>query len=290
MAEKPKVDMKQRFTELLEECADIRKGIFDFAQLPLLEKAESKCKRCLSVCEKGQASTNKEMAMKIVQGYTEALLDVTYVVECQLVNEEFPEDRSAKEIKHLIGRLDQPETLVMEIFGSEVKPVEVLGVEMLECLSWRCGALFYMYCHTVFNDSKRKQLNTAHLLECAVSGVIYLQSMLSIRSPLVLEEYSNTDIKDPGAVNLLKEGVYSDTHLLALMYAGEMCYWHWKVSQNACTDNSSLQNRIKTSFDSLANGTKFLQKFVNVVRTQVRGNGWDFSKAEKILAEFAAQS
>ena len=85
-------------------------------------------------------------------------------------------------------------------------------------------------------------------------------------------------------------GVYSDTHLLALMYAGEMCYWHWKVSQNACTDNSSLQNRIKTSFDSLANGTKFLQKFVNVVRTQVRGNGWDFSQAEKILAEFASQS
>ncbi|XP_067027769.1 RAB7A-interacting MON1-CCZ1 complex subunit 1-like isoform X2 [Acropora muricata] len=156
MAEKSKVHMKQRFTELLEECADIRKGIFDFAQLPLLEKAESKCKRCLSVCEKGQASTNKEMAMKIVQGYTEALLDVTYVVECQLVNEDFPEDRSAKEIKHLIGRLDQPETLVMEIFGSEVKRVDVLGVEMLECLSWRCGALFYMYCHTVFNDSKRK--------------------------------------------------------------------------------------------------------------------------------------
>lgn len=85
-------------------------------------------------------------------------------------------------------------------------------------------------------------------------------------------------------------GVYSDTHLLALMYAGEMCYWHWKVSQNACTDTSSLQNLIKTGFDSLANGTKFLQKFVNVVRTQVRGNGWDFSKAEKILAEFAAQS
>lgn len=85
-------------------------------------------------------------------------------------------------------------------------------------------------------------------------------------------------------------GVYSDTHLLALMYAGEMCYWHWKVRQNACTDTSSLQNLIKTGFDSLANGTKFLQKFVNVVRTQVRGNGWDFSKAEKILAEFAAQS
>ena len=26
------------------------------------------------------------------------------MVECQLVNEDFPEDRSAKEIKHLIGK------------------------------------------------------------------------------------------------------------------------------------------------------------------------------------------
>ena len=33
----------------------------------------------------------------------QALLDATYVLECRLVNEDFPQDRSEKEIEHLIG-------------------------------------------------------------------------------------------------------------------------------------------------------------------------------------------
>lgn len=33
----------------------------------------------------------------------QALLDATYVLECMLVNEDFPQDKSEKEIKHLIG-------------------------------------------------------------------------------------------------------------------------------------------------------------------------------------------
>ena len=34
----------------------------------------------------------------------QALLDATYVLECRLVNEDFPQDRSEKEITHLIGK------------------------------------------------------------------------------------------------------------------------------------------------------------------------------------------
>ena len=33
----------------------------------------------------------------------QALLDVTYVLECRLVNDDFPPDRSESEIKDLIG-------------------------------------------------------------------------------------------------------------------------------------------------------------------------------------------
>ena len=49
----------------------------------------------------------------------QALLDVTYVVECQLVNEDFPVDRSAKEIKHLIGKCLF--VLLILIFQSGIK-------------------------------------------------------------------------------------------------------------------------------------------------------------------------
>ena len=27
-------------------------------------------------------------------------------------------------------------------------------------------------------------------------------------------------------------GIFSDVHMLALMYAGEMCYWAWKISSD----------------------------------------------------------
>ncbi|XP_068727083.1 RAB7A-interacting MON1-CCZ1 complex subunit 1-like isoform X1 [Montipora capricornis] len=277
--------LAKKIAELQAECTQICKNMTDCVQLQLLEKAENKYKKCLSVLKTGQISTDRELAIQFFQEYSQALLDVTYVVECQLVNEDFPQDRSAEEIKHLIDRLDQPEQLVKEMFGSDMRAVDVLGIDLLECLSWRRGALFYMYCHTVVNDSERRRMNAVHIMECTVEGVRYLQSMLSVRSPLILEEYRDADIKDSDAVNLLKKGLFNDTHLLALMYAGEMCYWHWKICREGYKDVSSLQNRA-LNFDSLTNGTKLLQKFVNVVKTQLQGKGWDFSRAEQILAEF----
>lgn len=41
-------------------------------------------------------------------------------------------------------------------------------------------------------------------LQCAESGVVYLESMLSVRSPLVVDEYENT--KDSEMVKFLQEG------------------------------------------------------------------------------------
>lgn len=41
-------------------------------------------------------------------------------------------------------------------------------------------------------------------LQCTESGVVYLESMLSVRSPLDVDEYENT--KDSGMVKFLQEG------------------------------------------------------------------------------------
>ena len=30
-----------------------------------------------------------------------------------------------------------------------------------------------------------------------------------------------------------REGIFSDVHMLALMYAGELCYWAWEVSSGS---------------------------------------------------------
>lgn len=41
------------------------------------------------------------------------------------------------------------------------QPINILGVELLECLYWRKGALLYMYCHTAKEKSEWLQENIA---------------------------------------------------------------------------------------------------------------------------------
>ena len=71
------------------------------------------------------------------------------------------------------------------------------------------------------------------------------------------------------------------------MYAGEMCYWYWQiVKETKNIDVSADDTKTARNFDSLANGKKFLQKFVDIVKANFQGKGWDCSRAEQLLAEF----
>lgn len=285
-----KTFLAAKIKELQEECFEIRKNTSDVGELDLLDKAEGKCKMCLHLLEKGHnVAVNKGMLNKILQQYSQALLDATYVLECRLVNEDFPQDRSEKEIKHLIGRLDQPEEVIKEIFGSESKAGHVLGSEVMECLYWRRGALFYMYCHTLFNDPQRRQHNRTHLMQCAESGVKYLESMLCVRSPVTLDGQESVEMKDADMVHLLRQGVFSDTHLLALMYAGELCYWHWRIKKESSGDVRArdVDEGGAKKFNSVSSGRRFLQKFVDIVKESFKGKGWDPTRADQILGEFA---
>uniref|UniRef100_A0A671FST3 Uncharacterized protein n=1 Tax=Rhinolophus ferrumequinum TaxID=59479 RepID=A0A671FST3_RHIFE len=70
----------------------------------------------------------------LLELYTQAILDMTYFEENKLVDEDFPEDSSEK-VKELIGFLSEPEILVKEN-NMHPKHCELLGDELLECLSW----------------------------------------------------------------------------------------------------------------------------------------------------------
>uniref|UniRef100_A0A3P8RKV8 Uncharacterized protein n=1 Tax=Amphiprion percula TaxID=161767 RepID=A0A3P8RKV8_AMPPE len=77
---------------------------------------------------------------KLLQDYTQIILDITFYEEKKLVDQEFPEDCSPFKIQQLLEDLTEPEVL---------KILPVLGLELLECLDWRRGALLYMSCHTL---------------------------------------------------------------------------------------------------------------------------------------------
>uniref|UniRef100_A0A8C2BB77 Uncharacterized protein n=1 Tax=Cyprinus carpio TaxID=7962 RepID=A0A8C2BB77_CYPCA len=83
------------------------------------------------------------------------VLDITFYEENRLVDQEFPEDTSPFKIQQLLQDLTEPEVLVQS----------VLGLELLECLYWRRGALLYMYCHTLHQRKQWIKKNKATFLK-----------------------------------------------------------------------------------------------------------------------------
>ena len=105
--------------------------------------------------------------------------------------------------------------------------------------------------------------------------------------------------------------------MLALMYGGELCYWHHQVftmqttlrssdALGATTDTSGACNQAKDfsprlvmdatcgsafadawrqRFDARTVGVKFLRKYVDIVRNSVQGLGWDCRRAEELLLQ-----
>ncbi|KFZ48980.1 UPF0600 protein C5orf51, partial [Podiceps cristatus] len=252
-----------------------------------LAKGSAALEKLEGLCKEG-----KEHPSTLLQLYTQAVLDITYFEENQLVDEDFPEESSTQKVKELICILSEPEVLVRECNINE-EPISILGAELLECLYWRKGALLYMYCHTAKERSEWLQENIAIFKKCLNDGVHYLMKMLSFRCPLQLNE--DDSLQDNDTARLLSEGILSDTHSLAMMYSGEMCYWglqHCEGKQESLemTDpvsNSDLACRSQSvSLDFRETGKNMLMKYLAVCEGPLKGQGWNTATAKQMLCYF----
>ncbi|XP_059550842.1 RAB7A-interacting MON1-CCZ1 complex subunit 1 isoform X5 [Myotis daubentonii] len=115
---------------------------------------------------------------------------------------------------------------------------DLLGDELLECLSWRRGALLYMYCHSLTKRREWLTRKSGLLKEYLVDGISYLLQMLNYRCPTQLDE--GVSFQDLDTAKLLSEGIFSDIHLLAMMYSGEMCYWGLKHCADQQPENQGM--------------------------------------------------
>uniref|UniRef100_A0A8C8RAB7 Chromosome 5 open reading frame 51 n=1 Tax=Pelusios castaneus TaxID=367368 RepID=A0A8C8RAB7_9SAUR len=240
------------------------------------------------LCKEDKENVNPA---NLLQLYTQIVLDITYFEENQLVDEDFPEDSSLQRVKELISILSEPEVLVKES-NMHQDLLDVLGAELLECLFWRRGALLYMYCHTV---KERRQWLTENIdlfKKCLNDGIHYLLKMLRFRCPTPLNDVSfqNTD-----TATLLSEGIFSDTHLLAMMYCGEMCYWGLKYcgeEKPGCYEIDSESNTElycsshSVVLDFREVGEKMLIKYVAVCEGPLKGQDWNTANAKLILDYF----
>ncbi|XP_031952390.1 UPF0600 protein C5orf51 homolog [Corvus moneduloides] len=253
-----------------------------------LAKGSATLDKLKDLCNEG-----KEHPSTLFQLYTQAVLDITYFEENQLVDEDFPEESSLQKLTELIYILSEPEDLVRECSINE-EPINILGAELLECLYWRKGALLYMYCHTAKERSEWLQENIATFKKCLNDGVHYLMKMLSLRCPLQLDE--DVSLPDKDTATLLSEGIFSDTHLLAMMYSGEMCYWGLKHCGEGKQENlesidpvstSDLGSRSQSiSLDFQETGRNMLTKYVAVCEGPLKGQGWNTTTAKQMLRYF----
>ncbi|KAM8816531.1 RAB7A-interacting MON1-CCZ1 complex subunit 1 isoform 2-T2 [Rhynchonycteris naso] len=129
-----------------------------------------------------------------------------------------------------------------------------------------------------------------------VDGISYLLKMLNYRRPFQLNE--GVSFQDLDTAKLLSEGVFSDIHLLAMMYSGEMCYWGLKH----CADQRPANQEVGTSvsgasytthkepLDFREVGEKILRKYVSVCEGPLKEQEWNTTNAKQILNFFRHRS
>ncbi|XP_067401677.1 RAB7A-interacting MON1-CCZ1 complex subunit 1 isoform X1 [Emydura macquarii macquarii] len=253
-----------------------------------LVKGALSLEKLKDLCKEDKENVNPA---NLLQLYTQIVLDITYFEENQLVDEDFPEDSSIQRVKELISILLEPEVLVKEN-NMHQDLLSVLGAELLECLAWRRGALLYMYCHTVKERGEWLTENIDLFKKCLNDGIYYLLKMLRFRCLTPLNDIS---FQDTDTARLLSEGIFSDTHVLAMMYSGEMCYWGLKHCGEEKLGSHEMDSESNTELycssdsavlDFREVGEKMLMKYVAVCEGPLKGQDWNTTNAKLILDYF----
>ncbi|XP_064626468.1 RAB7A-interacting MON1-CCZ1 complex subunit 1-like [Lineus longissimus] len=248
---------------LLQACKDVHKTI-DYED-PFLKRCEENCARVL----RSEGKTDTDVAQQL-KDFSQASLDLTFYEENNLVNESFPEKDGKQRLQKLLESLTMPEKLVEDLFQGEKQAKDVLGDEIYECLLWRRGALLYMYCSII---QPRSKSDPNQYRQCLEDGVDYLMRMLKVRTP-ILKERQDVTTNDEAVYQLLQKGIFSDTHVLAMMYAGEMCHWHWSDPAPSQSD-----------FDARNIGRSLLSKYIELVKGPLKTMGWNCERADQLLKD-----
>lgn len=89
-------------------------------------------------------------------------------------------------------------------------------------------------------------------------------------------------------------GIFSDIHLLAMMYSGEMCYWGLKHCADQQPENHEVDSGVsgasymtrKEPLDFREVGEKILKKYVSVCEGPLKEQEWNTTNAKQILNFF----
>ncbi|XP_011404928.1 PREDICTED: UPF0600 protein C5orf51 homolog [Amphimedon queenslandica] len=226
----------------------------------------------------------------------ESILDSTYYEECVLVDYDFPQVTVKEDINALLNQF----ATFMKLCGStESQLISILGEDIMECIHWRVGALMYMLANTILNmETRRETVDKNWLRECCYVGVLHLMMVFEVRTPLTAStnEYTTNDQR---IVELLSQGIRSDTHMLALAYGGELSYWC--ITNNGSNEipqypqlykvlDTVTQGADRPSIQLVGSiGMKFLSRYIELAKGSLSMQSWQCERPEELLAELRKQ-
>ena len=250
-------DLKRKCDELQKICSS-----------PETSSTLDHCMMMLKSVENVPELSSGESLQKWLKDLSKVLLDLTHVEENILVDEGFPAENSIPRLKDILKVLDIP--LRLNVGNNNI--LEILGEEIIECIHWRIGALCYMYCATLAQDGSRQGEIGEDFINIARNGVSYLSRMLTTRKCLT-EDMSDVNVNCEEVYHLLKLGAYSDMHVLAIMYIGELCYWFLKYGHSTDEDEKSYMKNT---------GKKQLQLYIKLTGSYL--HGWNSTRAKELLS------
>ncbi|KAH3831904.1 RAB7A-interacting MON1-CCZ1 complex subunit 1-like isoform X1 [Dreissena polymorpha] len=260
---------------ILSEFKDLQHRCHDAMKSPKgLDVDDSFLQKCMMKCQ-GVTSNfpttiSGGQVSYYIQQYAEAILDFTYHDENVLSDADFPEKNAKERIAKIFSYLDKVSEMCL-VVSPNSKPEELLGNELAECLLWRRGALLYGYCATIHGEKERRDRQVVELRQNLQMGVHYLQMLFKIRDTV----FDTTHVpNDNETLELLKRGIYSDTHLLALMYGGEMCYWFISTTKDVTESERAAR----------AFGLEMLNTYVQAIESipELQA-GWNTERAKELI-------
>jgi len=224
-----------------------------------------------------------EEGVDLLKAFIFVVLDFTFFVESDLAEKNFSTPDAEKTVIGVLNDLNKPKSIFSQ-FMQHQHFDDAIGDDLAECLHWRKGALIYMY-HSA-RESQLPRLAKESLKKLLTNGIDDLRKMLSVRQEFKVIDNDAFVHDDGNTLQLIQRGLFSDTHVLALMYAGEMCYWIVKWVDD--TDSASASSPFASfSFRSL--GIELLTRYKEAVTGPLKSAGWSHEKAQHILTYFQSE-
>jgi len=260
---------------------------------------------------KCNSDQNERQLVDTIERYAKAVLSITWDQELVITSDEFKTKNSEKVMNSIVYLLDgirqlcdevgdSPQTRDEErsqplVTANDFRSVKtVLGTDISECLLWRKAGLLYAFCNCRLNGGLKLVNNCLQiedsseladeevrhkLLQYLIEGMQWFRLFLSQRQPFEVTIKGTEDVLLNTSESLIANNIFSDNHLLSLMYLSEMCVWYQKYSNH-------WRLYLFTGFDVEECAKHCLNLYVNCVDNHFKDLGWNCEKAKQLLTLF----